>query len=136
MTAPTASQRLLSLDAFRGATIAAMILVNNPGTWSAIYPQLRHAAWNGWTVTDWIFPFFLWIVGVAMTLSFAKRVESGGSKKKLMGHVARRAVIIFALGMFLAGYPLGSSSTIISPGRTSASPAFCSGSRSAISLPA
>ena len=107
MTAPTASQRLLSLDAFRGATIAAMILVNNPGTWSAIYPQLRHAAWNGWTVTDWIFPFFLWIVGVAMTLSFAKRVESGGSKKKLMGHVVRRAVIIFALGMFLAGYPFG-----------------------------
>jgi predicted acyltransferase len=107
MTAPTASQRLLSLDAFRGATIAAMILVNNPGTWSAIYPQLRHAAWNGWTVTDWIFPFFLWIVGVAMTLSFAKRVEAGGSKKKLMGHVVRRAVIIFALGMFLAGYPFG-----------------------------
>jgi predicted acyltransferase len=84
-----------------------MILVNNPGTWSAIYPQLRHAAWNGWTVTDWIFPFFLWIVGVAMTLSFAKRVESGGDKGKLMGHVVRRAVIIFALGMFLAGYPFG-----------------------------
>jgi len=107
MTAQTPSQRLLSLDAFRGATIAAMILVNNPGTWSAIYPQLRHAAWNGWTVTDWIFPFFLWIVGVAMTLSFAKRVEAGGSKGKLMGHVVRRAVIIFALGMFLAGYPFG-----------------------------
>lgn len=107
MTPQTSSQRLLSLDAFRGATIAAMILVNNPGTWSAIYPQLRHAAWNGWTVTDWIFPFFLWIVGVAMTLSFAKRVESGGDKGKLMGHVVRRAVIIFALGMFLAGYPFG-----------------------------
>jgi len=107
MTTQSSSQRLLSLDAFRGATIAAMILVNNPGTWSAIYPQLRHAAWNGWTVTDWIFPFFLWIVGVAMTLSFAKRVEAGGSKGKLMGHVVRRAVIIFALGMFLAGYPFG-----------------------------
>jgi predicted acyltransferase len=107
MTAQTSSQRLLSLDAFRGATIASMILVNNPGTWSAIYPQLRHAAWNGWTFTDWIFPFFLWIVGVAMTLSFAKRVEAGGSKGKLMGHVVRRAVIIFALGMFLAGYPFG-----------------------------
>ncbi len=107
MAPQTSSQRLLSLDAFRGATIAAMILVNNPGTWSAIYPQLRHAAWNGWTVTDWIFPFFLWIVGVAMTLSFARRVEAGGNRGKLMGHVVRRAVVIFALGMFLAGYPFG-----------------------------
>ncbi len=50
--------RLVSLDAFRGATIAGMILVNNPGTWGAIYPQLEHSAWNGWTFTDWIFPFF------------------------------------------------------------------------------
>jgi predicted acyltransferase len=107
MTTSTASQRLLSLDAFRGATIAGMIMVNNPGTWSAIYPQLRHAAWHGWTFTDFIFPFFLWIVGVAMTLSFAKRVESGAAKGKLVAHVVRRAVIIFALGLFLAGYPFG-----------------------------
>ena len=101
------SQRLLSLDAFRGATIAGMILVNNPGTWSAIYPQLEHAKWNGWTFTDWIFPFFLWIVGVAMTMSFAKRVEQGADKKKLFMHVVRRSVIIFLLGLFLAGFPFG-----------------------------
>ena len=99
--------RLLSLDAFRGATIAGMILVNNPGSWSEIYPQLRHAAWNGWTFTDWIFPFFLWIVGVAMTFSFAKRVEAGDSKGGLMLHVLRRAVIIFGLGLFLTGFPFG-----------------------------
>jgi len=105
MTPP--SKRLLSLDAFRGATIAGMIMVNNPGTWSDIYPQLRHAAWNGWTFTDWIFPFFLWIVGVAMTLSFAKRVEAGEDKTKLLLHVLRRAVIIFGLGLFLAGFPFG-----------------------------
>jgi predicted acyltransferase len=101
------SKRLLSLDAFRGATIAGMILVNNPGSWSAIYPQLRHAAWHGWTFTDWIFPFFLWIVGVAMTYSFAKRKEAGDPKGKLILHVARRALTIFALGLFLNGFPFG-----------------------------
>jgi len=105
MTSP--QQRLLSLDAFRGATIAGMMLVNNPGTWSVIYPQLRHAAWNGWTFTDWIFPFFLWIVGVAMTLSFARRAEQGAKKTTLMFHVLRRSAIIFALGLFLTGFPFG-----------------------------
>jgi predicted acyltransferase len=107
MTATTPTQRLRSLDAFRGATIAGMILVNNPGTWNAIYPQLRHAAWHGWTFTDWIFPFFLWIVGVAMTMSFAKRMEQGADKMKLFTHVLRRSAIIFLLGMFLAGFPFG-----------------------------
>ncbi|MEK6571364.1 MAG: DUF5009 domain-containing protein, partial [Bacteroidota bacterium] len=100
-------KRLLSLDAFRGATIAGMILVNNPGTWSSIYPQLRHAAWNGWTFTDWIFPFFLWIVGAAMTFSFGRRMEQGAHKGRLLLHVLRRAVIIFALGLFLSGFPFG-----------------------------
>jgi predicted acyltransferase len=107
MEPSSGSKRLLSLDAFRGATIAGMILVNNPGTWSTIYPQLRHAAWHGWTFTDWIFPFFLWIVGVAMTYSFAKRKEAGDPKGKLILHVARRALTIFALGLFLNGFPFG-----------------------------
>jgi len=107
MSSPLSQQRLLSLDAFRGATIAGMILVNNPGTWSDIYPQLRHAAWDGWTFTDFIFPFFLWIVGVSMTLSFAKRVEQGADKRHLLFHVLRRAAIIFGLGLFLAGFPFG-----------------------------
>jgi predicted acyltransferase len=107
MSSSSSQQRLLSLDAFRGATIAGMIMVNNPGTWSDIYPQLRHAAWDGWTFTDFIFPFFLWIVGVAMTLSFAKRVEQGANKPQLLLHVFRRALIIFGLGIFLAGFPFG-----------------------------
>jgi len=107
----TSQQRLISLDAFRGATIAGMIMVNNPGTWSAIYPQLRHAAWHGWTFTDFIFPFFLWIVGVAMTLSFARRVQEGADKTKLLMHVFRRALIIFGLGLFLNGFPFGLVST-------------------------
>ncbi|MFZ1081253.1 MAG: DUF5009 domain-containing protein [Candidatus Kryptoniota bacterium] len=101
------SERLQSLDAFRGFTIAAMILVNDPGSWSHIYPQLDHADWNGWTFTDWIFPFFLWIVGVAMTFSFASRTERGDSKQKLMYSVLRRSLIIFALGIFYSGFPFG-----------------------------
>ena len=67
--------RLMSLDVFRGATIASMILVNNPGNWGAIYKPLDHAEWHGWTFTDLIFPFFIWIVGVAIPLSTARRLE-------------------------------------------------------------
>ena len=68
--------RLVSLDAFRGFTIAAMVLVNNPGDWSHLYSQLAHATWHGWTFTDWIFPFFLFISGVSMTISLAQRGAS------------------------------------------------------------
>lgn len=100
-------ERLVSLDAYRGFTIAGMILVNNPGSWSHIYPQLAHAEWHGWTFTDWIFPFFLWIVGVAMTFSFAVRKSRGDTKEKLLLNVLRRSAIIFALGIFLAGFPFG-----------------------------
>lgn len=92
----------MSLDVFRGATIASMILVNNPGSWDAVYGQLDHAEWNGWTFTDTIFPFFLWIVGVAIPLSTARRIERGESRLALFLHVTRRAAIIFGLGLFLA----------------------------------
>lgn len=101
------SKRLASLDVFRGATIAGMMLVNNPGDWGHIYPPFKHAAWHGWTYTDTIFPFFLWIVGVAMTFSFAKRIERGDDKTKLAIHVLQRSAIIFALGLFLSGFPFG-----------------------------
>jgi predicted acyltransferase len=107
MTTTAKSTRLLSLDAFRGATIAAMILVNNPGSWDVAYPQLRHAAWHGWTMTDMIFPFFLWIMGIAMTLSFAKRKEAGASSASLITHALRRSIIIFALGIIVNGFPFG-----------------------------
>lgn len=95
-------QRLLSLDVFRGLTIAGMILVNNPGSWSNIYPSLKHAAWHGVTPTDLIFPFFLFIVGVAITFSLSKRKERGDDKKKLILQIIRRSVILFLLGLFLA----------------------------------
>ena len=107
MTSDARSSRLVSLDAFRGATIAAMLLVNNPGSWNDVYAQLDHAKWNGWTFTDLIFPFFLWIVGVSMTLSFARRLERGAGRGELFRHVLVRAVMIFGLGLFLASFPFG-----------------------------
>lgn len=99
------SGRLVSLDVFRGITIASMILVNNAGDWSHVYPPLLHAEWDGWTPTDLIFPFFLFIMGVAMPYSFAKRLSQGQSRQKLFKHVIVRSIIIFALGMFLSGIP-------------------------------
>jgi predicted acyltransferase len=96
---------MVSLDVFRGITIAAMILVNNPGSWSHIYAPLEHAEWNGWTPTDLIFPFFLFIVGVSMTLSFASRAAHGVKRATLALHVVRRSALIFAMGLFLNGFP-------------------------------
>ena len=78
-----------------------MILVNNPGTWSAVYPQLVHAEWNGWTYTDTIFPFFLFIAGVAMALSFGKRRAAGSAPGALARHLAGRAAAIIGLGLAL-----------------------------------
>jgi predicted acyltransferase len=99
------SERLVSLDAFRGATIAAMILANNAGSFRTVYEPLRHVPWHGWTFTDCIMPSFLWIVGVAMTFSFAKRMERGDSKRAILLHSAKRGAIIFALGLFLYLFP-------------------------------
>ena len=93
-------ERLVSLDVFRGITIASMILVNNPGSWNHVYPPLRHAEWHGWTPTDLIFPFFLFIVGVAMSFSFAGRGNAPRLRKVLV-----RSLILFALGLFMAAYP-------------------------------
>jgi predicted acyltransferase len=98
---PTSEERLASLDAFRGFAIAGMVLVNNPGDWSHLYSQLAHAAWHGWTFTDWIFPFFLFIVGVSMTLSTGRRLALGDSRSALLRSLARRALVIFLVGFTL-----------------------------------
>jgi predicted acyltransferase len=98
------ASRLASLDVFRGVTIAAMILVNDPANDQALGP-LKHSEWNGWTMTDLIFPFFLFIVGVSLVLSTASRLAKGASKGKLALHALRRATVIFAIGMFLSGFP-------------------------------
>ncbi len=110
------ASRLLSLDAFRGLTVAGMILVNNPGDWGSIYGPLEHAAWHGWTPTDLVFPFFLFIVGVSVTLALSRRVETGGGKRDLYVKIVRRSLIIFGLGLFLAGFPSFDLSTIRVPG--------------------
>ena len=106
------SGRLVSLDVFRGLTIAGMVLVNNPGTWSNIYWPLQHAEWHGWTPTDLVFPFFLFIVGVSITLAFGRRVEEGTVKRDLYLKVLKRTAIIFGLGLFLNGFPYFPLSTI------------------------
>jgi predicted acyltransferase len=82
-----------------------MLLVNNPGTWSAIYPPLAHAEWHGWTPTDLIFPFFLFIVGVAMAFSLVPAAERGAQRGKLMGKAAVRGLKLFGLGLLLAAFP-------------------------------
>jgi predicted acyltransferase len=109
---PESKNRLISLDVFRGATLAAMILVNNAGDERHTYAPLKHASWHGWTFTDIIFPSFLWIVGVAMTLSFARRVEQGASRTKILLQTLRRCVLIYLLGLFCYGYPNFDFSTI------------------------
>ena len=82
-----------------------MILVNNPGTWAAVYPPLLHASWHGWTPTDLIFPFFLFIVGVAVAFAYQKRLARGVDKGPLLRKAARRTLILFGLGLLLAAYP-------------------------------
>ncbi len=101
------NERLLSLDVFRGITIAGMILVNNPGTWSAIYPPLEHAKWNGCTPTDLIFPFFLFIVGVAIPFALGKRLEKGDKHSKIIFQIIKRGLTLFLLGLILATFPFG-----------------------------
>lgn len=96
-------QRLISLDAFRGITIIGMIIVNTPGSWSYVYPPLRHADWNGLTPTDLVFPFFLFIVGVSIVLSLnkIKGNTDGKSKKPVVRKIIKRSTILFGIGVLL-----------------------------------
>jgi predicted acyltransferase len=111
-----ATGRMSSLDVFRGLTIAGMILVNNPGTWDAIYSPLEHSKWDGLTPTDLVFPFFLFIVGVSITLALARRAEGGGAKRDLYLKIVRRTVIIFALGIVLTAFPYNDLAAFRIPG--------------------
>ncbi|MEZ4810685.1 MAG: heparan-alpha-glucosaminide N-acetyltransferase domain-containing protein [Allomuricauda sp.] len=101
----TKNKRLTSLDFFRGATVAAMIMVNDPGNWETKYYQLSHAEWEGCTITDLIFPFFLFIVGVSIVLAFNKALGKGTTKMSLLKKSLKRAAIIFLLGLFLSLFP-------------------------------
>ncbi|HEX3177265.1 MAG TPA: heparan-alpha-glucosaminide N-acetyltransferase domain-containing protein [Methylomirabilota bacterium] len=103
--------RLLSLDAFRGLAIAGMVLVNNPGTWAAVYAPLRHARWHGLTPTDLVFPFFLFIVGVAIPASLHGREPAA-----VLPRIVRRTLVIFALGLVLNAVPFFDVATLRIPG--------------------
>lgn len=109
-------ERLISLDAFRGFTIASMVLVNNPGDWGNIYRQLGHAEWNGWTFTDWVFPFFLFIVGVAMTFSLARRQVQVHERWPLVLSLWKRAAITIGIGLMLNLIPNFNFDTVRIPG--------------------
>jgi len=99
------SNRLLSLDVFRGATVAAMILVNNPGSWSDIYAPLEHAEWNGCTPTDLIFPFFLFIVGVSISYAYGTKKLDLQNHPTLILKAGKRTLILFGLGLMLSLFP-------------------------------
>lgn len=98
-------ERLVALDVFRGMTIAGMLLVNNPGTWGAIYPPLEHAPWHGWTPTDLIFPFFLFIVGITTEISLEGRRARGDDEGAILRQVLKRGSLIFLFGLLLSWFP-------------------------------
>lgn len=98
-------QRLASIDAFRGLTIAGMIIVLNPGSWKYVYPAFKHADWHGWTIADLVFPFFLFIVGVSITFSLSKIKIDNLEKKEVYLKIIKRSVILFLLGIFINSFP-------------------------------
>jgi predicted acyltransferase len=106
-TLPAPAARLAALDLFRGATVAAMLFVNNPGDWGHILGPFGHAEWHGWTVTDLIFPFFLFIVGTSGVLSLEKRRAAGAGDLDLARHAAVRGMTIVLVGWAMAWYPFG-----------------------------
>ncbi len=108
--------RIRSLDAFRGLTVAAMIVVNNPGSWAHIYAPLAHAEWHGWTPTDLIFPFFLFIVGVSLVVAFARREAAGATPASLARKAVVRGALIVLVGLALSGFPRYDLSTLRIPG--------------------
>ena len=116
MTSTPIDSRLVSLDAFRGFAIAGMVLVNNPGDWGTLYSQLAHAKWNGWTFTDWIFPFFLFICGVSMAFSLRRRAQAGADKPQLLRQLFKRAALILLIGLVLNLIPNFNFGTVRIPG--------------------
>ena len=105
----SAPARLFSLDVFRGLTVMAMVVVNNPGDWGHIYAPFEHAEWNGCTPTDLVFPFFLFIVGVSVGYALSAALDpartGGAARSRVLARVVRRAAVLFGLGLLTALYP-------------------------------
>lgn len=109
--------RIVSVDIMRGLTMAAMIVVNNPGSWAHMAPGLRHAAWGAWpTPADFVFPFFLVLVGVATPLAMTRRVREGAPRWSLMRRALQRAAVLAAIGLFLNLFPAFDLATVRIPG--------------------
>src|SRR5271169_5465833 len=100
------SERLLCLDIYRGLAVAGMILVDNPGSDDLAYGPIKHADWNGWTSADFIFPSFLFLVGISMVYSFAARLQRGESRKQILFHAFKRSLILIAIGLFVNASPI------------------------------
>src|SRR5882762_2713756 len=99
-------RRIVAIDVFRGLCVAGMILVTNPGSYRAIYGPLKHAAWNGATLTDMIFPSFLFLAGASLVFSFASRVRRGESNGRIARHVLQRSVSLIVLGVLVNCFEL------------------------------
>ncbi len=112
----TSSQRLASLDAFRGFAIASMVLVNNPGSWKYVYGPLAHSEWNGCTFTDLVFPFFLFAAGLSMTISLGRKAHERSDRLAILLSIARRALIIFFIGVALNFIPSFQLASLRIPG--------------------
>src|SRR5437879_12888264 len=100
------SERLVSVDVYRGLAVAGMILVDNPGSDDLAYWPIKHAQWNGWTPADFIFPSFLFLVGVSMVSSFAARRQRGESRRQILSHVIKRSLALVAIGLFVNVSPI------------------------------
>ncbi|CAA9309056.1 MAG: N-acetylglucosamine related transporter, NagX, partial [uncultured Gemmatimonadaceae bacterium] len=103
--AAPARERLLSLDVFRGMTVAGMLLVNHPGSWAHIFPPLEHAKWHGWTPTDLVFPFFLFIAGITTSISLTARRARGDDERAIVRQILRRGALIFLFGLLVNWFP-------------------------------
>lgn len=112
----TGTGRLMCIDAFRGIAIALMLLCDNPGNPARIYPQLRHALWNGYTVADLAFPFFIIIMGMVVPYTINQRLAKGVSPLNIFAHIIVRSVGIFCLGLLINGFPVYDFSSIRIPG--------------------
>src|SRR5271154_5863054 len=100
------AERLMCLDIFRGLMVAGMILVDNPGSDDKAYWAIKHAEWNGWTPADFIFPSFLFLVGVSMVFSFSARLRRGETRPQILAHAFKRSLILIAIGLFVNASPL------------------------------
>ncbi len=112
----TERNHLASLDAFRGLAVAGMILVNNPGNWNNVFEWLTHADWNGCTLADVVFPFFIFIMGTAMPFAFRRRLGHGQPRPELYSRIVRRSAALIALGLALNFFAMPDVTMLRAPG--------------------